>query len=139
MTKYPASVRLLLILLFLSSCSGAQDCDVGYENYEVYLYRTPEQNFLFFKSDTRRPIDFSAEENPIFSAEIDNVFSAYFGRSIGVEALVCGRVARVDLPLSTYDKSLMIRNATIVRRLDLTKIIDNYQRSLGYPAPDVHP
>ena len=127
------AIGQIFFVFVLASCSSTRDCDPDFQRYSVYLYRTPEQNFLFFKNDTRRPIDFSAEENPQFLKKIDKVFSGFYGRSIGVEASVCGRMDRVDLSLSPYTHSLTIRQASILRNVDVTDMIEVYEKALGAP------
>lgn len=123
-----------MLAISLNACSQALNCDQGFQEYNVYLYKTPEQSFVFFKNLTIRPIGFTVEENPQFSDKIDKIFSSFFGRSIGVEASVCGRIDPADLPLSPYTQNLTIRQARIVRNMDVTDFIANYEKSLRMPT-----
>lgn len=109
-------------------------CDREFRLYPVFLFSTPEQRFLFFKIDTRRPIGFSVEGNDIFEEDVDRIFRSHIGRDIGVEALVCGKVERVDLPLSPYSRELRIRQARVIRQVDLTRMLGRYRLGLQSPT-----
>jgi hypothetical protein len=132
MAKYSKHFRAALLVL-ITGCSNAHACDIGFERYSAYLYRTPEQSFLFFKNGDKKPLGFIAEEDRIFLDSIDRVFSSHYGRSIGVEAEVCGKIEPVAIALSPYTESVTIRSGAIVRNVDLTEIIQEYQKALGYP------
>jgi hypothetical protein len=108
-------------------------CDRSFRRYTVFLFSTPEQRYLFFKTDPRMPVSFDLEQNQTFAARIEHVFRGKLGRDEGVEAVVCGRLEPVDLPLSPYSHSLVIRQATFVRTVDMTMMIRNYRRAIGSP------
>lgn len=128
------AIACFAVLLLAASCSTQRECDPGFKNYDVYLYRTPEETFLFFKKDRKKPIGFDAEENPEFSRKIDEIFSAYYGRDVGVEVSVCGKIVSVDLPLYTYNESLVIHQAEVIRKTDLTDLILHYRKQIGTPG-----
>jgi hypothetical protein len=125
---------LLAIVAFVAEGFGppaAPKCDRSFQQHSVFLFSTPEQRYLFFKTDPRLPIGFDVEQNQAFAERIERVFRSKVGRDQGVEAVVCGRLEPVDLPLSPYGHYLVIRQASFVRTVDMTTMIRNYRRAIG--------
>ena len=124
----------VLLLLAITACSDKSDCDAGLQRYDVYLYRTPEQSYAFFKGSPKKIMGYDIVGDNGLTSRLDRVFSSYYGRSVGVEAIVCGKVETVDFALSPYDRSLVIHKAIILRHVDVTNMIDQYMKDLGYPG-----
>lgn len=135
MAKPPQPLILALCTLMVgSSCSIEQQCTSPYANYNVYLYKTPEETYLFFKNDPH-PIAYTVIDDEDFWLQTNQEFSNHVGRDIGVEASICGKIEPVDLPLSGYSRSMTIKAGSILKPIDVTALIDNYQRQLGTPTP----
>jgi hypothetical protein len=103
----------VLLVLVLAACGDKSDCGAGLQKYDVYLYRTPDDRYLFFKNNTKMPIGYHVND-PDMSEKLDKIYESYYGRSVGVEALVCGNIRSADTRFSPYDKTLDIQKVTIV-------------------------
>ena len=135
MAKLPQPLILTLCtLMFGSSCSSEQLCTSPYANYNVYLYQTPEQTYLFFKNDLR-PMGYTVTGDEDFWSEIQQEFSSHIGRAIGVEASICGKIEPINLPLSSYSRNMTIKAGSVLKPVDVTELIENYKRQLGTPTP----
>ena len=98
-----------------------------------FLYRTPYESFLFRKETGNWPINFSVRDDIAFNREIQHVFTSRVGRDVGVEALVCGQIQDVNLPLTPYNKSMDIQSGKIIGQLDMTDMIKNYHKAIHMP------
>ncbi len=120
--------------MFLQSCDVKKQCEIGFQSYKIYAYATPEQRFVFFVGQSGRPIDFYEEGSSSFTREVDSSYYAHSGRSIGVEAIVCGRIENYENPISPNKKSIYIRSYRKIREVDMTELIEKYYRSIGTPG-----
>lgn len=124
---------IIILNTLVVGCKSEPTCHPPNKQYRVFLYRTPHESFLFRKEVGKQPIGFSVRGNGLFDREIEHVFTSHIGRDIGVEALVCGSIKDVDLPLTVFNKSMDIQSGKIIAQVDMTQMIKAYDASIGMP------
>jgi hypothetical protein len=136
MTSPPQSLTITLsTLALLASCTTGKPCAPPYHRHEVFLYATPETNYLFFKNNPS-PIGYFVTSDLVFYQNIRDVYYSGIRRNIGVKAAVCGRIMENDLPLRDFDQSMWVKAGEVLHPVDMTAMIERYQRQFPVPPLD---
>lgn len=87
---------------------------------DVVMYASDHETYLFMQSDRSTRYAYTLATNADEYEHLRRIYSSSPGRAIGVAAVVCGRVAPVDLPLADAELGVIIQRITILREIDLT-------------------